>query len=350
MNGSSAPGTSRGHGPAHRPSGRPDVLVCRIRSATTAGRTGAAARLAARLAEAAPEVQGWCDYVAAGCRSLEGDPQAALAMLDRSEQDGGWWADALLDDASLRPVWELPGAPELRERVARRYAPVAAAARPRRVWLQRPERPQAAVVALHGNGPLPIGLLARLWRELPGVAVLAVRSGALIAPDVAVWRGGEEAVRTVSEGVDEARGAVPQAPLAVVGLGAGAGLASRVAVRRSGAVAGAVAVAPVLPAQGPYPDAEADASRPAPRVLVLGDGEDGSQAGIDGYADWARGRGVDVRMWHRPGLGHAFPAEFGPDMGEALRLVLEGAPASADRAAGGTGLQGAFGPGTEASG
>jgi predicted esterase len=184
--------------------------------------------------------------------------------------------------------------------------------------------PAATILALHGNGPLPLELQAALWREIPEVAVVAVRSGDLLAPEVAVWRG-EEALGVASQAVDVARGAVPGVPVVAVGLGAGAVLAGRLAVRRAGAVSGAVAVAPVYPAQGPYPDAVARTPRDRPAVLILtGEGEEHSA--IDRYAAWARDRGVEVGTEALPGLGHAFPARFGEAMRPVLRRVVTDRP------------------------
>lgn len=298
---------------------RTDVLVSGIRAATTEGRTGEAVALATALARVEPATAFWCDYVIAGCHGLDGAPEQALRRLLDSERSGGWWAPALLDDASLSEVWQLPEGSELRARAEDRWAERPATPEPSPEWITVPEEPDLTVVTVHGNGPLPRAFQAGLWRRVPWCRVLAACSPVEVAPETAVWSGREAAMRTVSDAVDEAGGTRPSTPVVVVGLGAGAVLAARTAVERVGAVAGAIAVAPVFPARGPYGDTTARTSEHRPSVLVLSDGT----GSVDQYSQWAAAHGVRVRAERTPGLGHAFPRDFGPEMRRALDWVTE---------------------------
>jgi hypothetical protein len=185
---------------------------------------------------------------------------------------------------------------------------------------------RAALSAVHSNGPLPLDFQAGLWREVPGCRVLVARSSQLVAPDVAVWPDTDKALREVSAAVEVARTAAADTPVVLVGLGAGAGVATSLAVALADRVAGAVAVAPPFTRQGPHGGGPAGGPRSRPSVVVLtGDGADSVASSVH-YQSWVDANRVRSRMAVVPGLGCAFPRDFGRMMREALDWIVDPPP------------------------
>ena len=104
------------------------------------------------------------------------------------------------------------------------------------------------------------------------------------------------------------------------GFSQGAFMAFAVALREPERSAGVIALA------GPYEPA-IDAPPPArgqtPRFLFMAGTLDPAATAMRRAADDFEAAGYQVRMRILPGIGHAFPQPPGPELGAALRWVLQ---------------------------
>lgn len=267
--------------------------------AIEAKRTDAAIADALRLQTVWPELLPWCTWVVAGCESLNGNVSNAFRLFENLSAGRFWLSDALLNDRSLEPVWALPEGPELRATLR------CMGGQPQQseslVTVQRVEAAKAVVIALHGNGPLPMAAQQALWRGFPELSVYALRSRSLLAPGIHAWNDrilGRQAVHRAAIDLSaQARGV----PIVVVGLGSGGTIALEVAGQGPAEVQAVVAVAPNQP-QTVY-----DETRACSAVAVLDSTEVARAASLEQWAGPLSG----VRVHRLEGLGHAFPRAFG---------------------------------------
>ncbi len=271
-------------------------------------------------------------YNLACAYALGGDPGAALAWLRKAAAAGFSELEHLDTDPDLDSLRRRPGFSQVRAMVAdnerRRQARVHATASSTPILVVPPRRADPAaeaplIVVLHGYGDLPDSYPG-LWGGTASAAgaVLAVPRGGLRVGGGWGWSSVDEAQAVVQRALREVGAAHPIDPGRVVlsGFSQGAFMAFAVALREPERYAGVIALA------GPYEPA-IDAPLPArgqtPRFLFMAGTLDPAVTDMRRAADDFEAAGYQVRMRILPGIGHAFPQPPGPELGAALRWVLQ---------------------------
>lgn len=274
----------------------------------------------------APQYNLACAY------ALGGDPDAAIAWLRRAAACG--LADlAQLDrDRDLDAARRLPGFVNVRAMVAdnqrRRLAQARAVAAETPIVVLPPRKLDADVAApliivLHGYGDRPDSY-PELWggAARSAGAVLAIPRGGLMVGNGWGWGSVDEAEAVVHEALRQAaeRSQIDGTRIVLTGFSQGAFMAFTVALREPERFAGVIALA------GPYEpaiDAPLPARGPTPRFVFMAGTLDPAVTAMRRAADDFEAAGYPVRMRILPGIGHAFPQPPGPELGAALRWVLQ---------------------------
>ena len=266
-------------------------------------------------------------HLAACLLTLTGRPEDALAELRGALVDGAWWSPAILVDDDLAPVRDLEGfAPLLRESTARHATATGVPLPP---VVRRPQgAPRGVLVALHGADQ-DAALAAEQWSAAvdAGFVLLAVDSSQRSTPLYRSWPDTDLAIRDITAALTELDETDRTLPLLAAGFSAGARVAvlwalaevSDVAARPSGFLA----VGPALTPEHLDGKLRARAAQSAVRgrILVGEQDEDVTPEVYDAHTMLVDA-GADVTLETIPGLGHAFPADFGRSLPGLLESLL----------------------------
>jgi phospholipase/carboxylesterase len=271
-------------------------------------------------------------YNLACAYALGGDRDAALAWLRKAAGAGFSELGHLDADPDLASLHGHPTFAHARAMVAdnqrRRLARVHAVAASTPIVVVPPRRHDPAlegalIIVLHGYGDRP-DAYPGLWAGTANAAgaVLAVPRGGLRVGDGWGWSSVDEAEAVVQRILRELGEVHRIDPGRVVlsGFSQGAFMAFAVALREPELVAGVIALG------GPYEPA-IDAPLPArgrvPRFYFMAGTLDPAVTDMRRAADDFEAAGYPTRMRILPGVGHAFPQPPGPELGSALRWVLQ---------------------------
>ncbi|WP_432943491.1 alpha/beta hydrolase [Kribbella sp. CA-253562] len=237
-----------------------------------------------------------------------GQTQAALAVLRKESEAGGWWAEPILtDDDDLAGLQSLP-----------EFQEVVALSRQRRNTDPTPPlvhlgtQPTRVVVALHGAGQRATHA-ARDWSgvlEL-GCALICVESSQLMSPMYRTWPDRQAArddiARALTQLPEELRGL----PLIAAGFSAGGRAALDWAL--TGLPQRADGVLALAPALRELPQSAANPLSPA--TILIGTDDDLLDV-VTSVTPELTGLGVIVRQL--PGVAHHRPADFGTLLADHL--------------------------------
>jgi len=271
-------------------------------------------------------------YNLACAYALGGDPSAAIAWLRRAAACG--LADlAQLDrDRDLDAARGLPGFANVRAMVAdnqrRRLAQARAVAVETPIVVLAPKKLDVEVAApliivLHGYGDRPDSYPGLWGGTASGAgAVLAIPRGGLRVGNGWGWSSVDEAEAVVHEALRQASGRyrIDGTRIVLTGFSQGGFMALAVGLRRPELFAG------VIPMAGPYiPEVDAPPAvrGRAPRFYFMAGTLDSAFTDMRRAADDFEAAGYPTRMRILPGVGHAFPQPPGPELGSALRWVLQ---------------------------
>lgn len=249
-----------------------------------------------------------------------GEHDQALDVLVDAHAAGSWWDPRILvEDDDLSGLWHVP-AFDLLVASSREQWQQANATTDRtgdRVALPD-NAPRGLLVALHGAEEDADDAMEAWGRAtLQGFAVLAVRSSQRTSPSYRSWPDPQRATLEVAEAHALLPGHVRALPTVAAGFSAGGRVALHWALTGDPLpVAGVVAVAPAASTDRLPSHAAQTPLRPALLVVGSQDELSGDVAAI-GRELASHGFVVDVV----PGLGHAFPDDFGTRLETALRRV-----------------------------
>ncbi|TWD80648.1 putative esterase [Kribbella amoyensis] len=232
-----------------------------------------------------------------------GQADAALDALRHASDAGAWWAEQILvgdDDLA-----DLQDRPEFQRIVEVSETRRTADPTPPHVSLPA-AKPTGLVVALHGAGQRSMHA-ARDWAgvlEL-GYALVCVESSQLMSPMYRTWPDPEKAREDIARVLAELPLELRDLPTIAAGFSAGGRVALDWALTGTPVpVAGVVVLAPALRSL----PAEAHGVL-APAVVLIGTDDDLVEV-VDEAAGQLTSSGLTIEKL--TGLGHAFPADFGP--------------------------------------
>ncbi len=240
----------------------------------------------------------------------------ALQVLVTACAAGAWWHEQILtEDDDLAALQDLPAFQEIVQtsRVRHTSDPV-----PPLIELPAPGRPVVrVVVALHGAG-LRAGHAAREWAEVleDGAALVCVESSQLMSPMYRTWPDRAKAVEDIAAALEHLPAELRGLPMIAAGFSAGGRAALDWALTGQPVpVAGVVVLGPAL---RELPETAHSALSPA--VVLIGTDDELVEV-VDEAAGQLTAFGLTIVKL--PGLGHEFPADFGP-----LRDAISGASTS----------------------
>ena len=242
-----------------------------------------------------------------------GNPDSALAVLQRASAAGAWWHESLLvEDDDLAALRDRPEFERLIE--ASREHKVNDVAS----WtidLPGDGRPVAGVVvALHGTGQRATRA-AKDWAPVVelGYALVCVDSSQLISPKFRTWLERDLVIQDIAAALAALPDELRELPVIAAGFSSGGRAALEWALTAEPVpVRGAILLAPSL---GDLPVVPAGPLSPA---TILVGSKDHALAGVDRAADQLIGFGFGiVRI---PDLAHTAPGDFGSRL-EAILTV-----------------------------
>jgi predicted esterase len=262
-----------------------------------------------------------------------GEPAIAINAFREALDHGHWYPEQLVrEDEDLQ---SLQGVPEYEELVAvsvRRYAAAEASAKPELLVVPPPgtsSSPMPLLIGLHGNSQTA-GLAAEDWSELGqrGWLLALPQSSQPLTSDAYMWdnfeKGAEEVQKVCGRLTDEYN--IDPERILLGGFSAGGGLAIQLAISGALKAKGFIVVGPYLrnlEVLTPFlPEARARAVN-GYIIMGLNEPPEGQEL-MQRTASLLQDHGIVCELERHPGVGHAFPPDFGASLDKALALLLPG--------------------------
>lgn len=294
-----------------------------------AGRYAEALAAAARAAARFPDRSGPVAYWIACLRSVSGDPDGALAVLEAASAAGHWWSEHWLHgDPDLAALQDRPEFEAVVAQSNRRRRAAQAEAEPRLFTTPPVGAARALLVALHGASWLGEDF-APHWTPAAaaGVAVAVPQSSQRSSEEGYGWEDEPLAEREVAGAAASARRALrlpDSVPTVLGGFSQGGRLAVAWALRDApvGLVRGFVAMAPGIRDAAAMTASAGDLADRGLRGVLLSGTADLVLAETRALHGQLTGRGVACRLEVIDGLAHEFPEDFAERLLAALDFLL----------------------------
>ncbi|ADB29185.1 phospholipase/Carboxylesterase [Kribbella flavida DSM 17836] len=299
----------------HTAEDRYDALTDEVAALYELGRQAdALALMDATAAELGDQLTPWAAELAhlrACLLGSLGNAEAALEVLVRASDAGGWWEESILtEDDDLAGLRTLPGFDAL---VANSRARRTPGITPPLIRLPPDGRTVVrVVVALHGAGQTARHA-ARDWASVLdlGCALVCVESSQLMSPRYRTWPDPAAAADDIARALAELPAELDGLPLVAAGFSAGGRVAISWALTATPQpVAGVIALAPALrelPTEA--------ATSLAPASVLIGTDDDLLEVVLEA-ADQLEGFGL--RITTLPGQGHQVPSDFADLLAQTL--------------------------------